>query len=72
LAEVQIKDVAAPTRLLPLVPGTGAVPLNDVLNLAVAAGFAGPVVLEHEARWYADAAPIDDAIAGALRVLAAH
>jgi sugar phosphate isomerase/epimerase len=71
LAEVQVKDVATPTRLLPLVPGTGAVPLREVLAEAAATGFTGPVVLEHEARWYPDAAPIDDAIAGAQQVLAA-
>jgi hypothetical protein len=37
-----------------------------VLALARAGGFDGPVVLEHEARWYPGAAPIDDAIQGAL------
>jgi sugar phosphate isomerase/epimerase len=72
LAELQIKDVAAPTRLRPLVPGAGAVPLQAVLSAAREGGFTGPVVLEHEARWYADAAPIDQAIAGALRVLAGN
>lgn len=71
LAEVQIKDVAAPTRLHPLVPGSGAVPLPEVLTRAREAGFDGPVVLEHEARWYPDAAPIDETIEGAQRVLAA-
>ncbi|GIF40684.1 sugar phosphate isomerase/epimerase [Actinoplanes xinjiangensis] len=68
LGEVQIKDVAGPADLVPLVPGTGAVPNAEVLTLARAAGFTGPVVLEHEARWYRDAAPIDDAIAGGRRV----
>lgn len=71
LAEVQVKDVAAADRLLPLVPGTGAVPLTGVLTSARATGFDGPVVLEHEARWYADAAPIDATIEGARRVLTA-
>jgi len=65
LAEVQIKDVASREDRTPLVPGTGAVPLAEVLALAGDV----PVVLEHEARWYADAAPIDDAIAGAVRLL---
>jgi sugar phosphate isomerase/epimerase len=71
LSEVQIKDVAAPDQLRPLVPGTGSVPLAGVLAAARGAGFDGPVVLEHEARWYADAAPIDATIDGAWRVLAA-
>lgn len=70
LAELQIKDVAAPTRRLPLVPGTGAVPLHEILSAARSTGFTGPVVLEHEARWYPEAAPIDEAIAGAQHVLA--
>jgi len=71
LAEIQIKDVASPADLRPLVPGTGAVPCREVLAEARAAGFTGPVVLEHEARWYPDAAPIDDAIAGARTLLGA-
>ncbi|MFI6071747.1 sugar phosphate isomerase/epimerase family protein [Actinoplanes sp. NPDC051343] len=66
LAEIQIKDVAAPDRRTPLVPGRGSVPCREVLALARAGGFDGPVVLEHEARWYPGAAPIDDAIEGAL------
>jgi sugar phosphate isomerase/epimerase len=70
LGELQIKDVAAPTRRRPLVPGTGAVPLPRILAEARATGFTGPVVLEHEARWYPDAAPIEEAIAGAQQVLA--
>ncbi|MEU8656083.1 sugar phosphate isomerase/epimerase family protein [Actinoplanes philippinensis] len=68
LAEVQVKDVASPADRRPLVPGAGTVPNAEVLTLARAAGFTGPVVLEHEARWYPDAAPIDDAIAGARRL----
>lgn len=65
LAEIQIKDVASPTDRRPLVPGAGTVPLRAVLALRPDV----PVVLEHEARWHADAAPIDDAIAGALTLL---
>jgi sugar phosphate isomerase/epimerase len=67
LAEIQIKDAASPTDRTPLVPGTGAVPCREVLARARAAGYTGPVVLEHEARWHPGAAPIDDAIAGAQR-----
>ena len=65
LAEVQIKDVASATDRTPLVPGAGTVPLRAVL---AEAGDV-PIVLEHEARWYPDAAPIDDAIAGAVALL---
>lgn len=72
LAEVQVKDVAAPDQRTPLVPGDGNVPCREVLALARAGGFDGPVVLEHEARWYADAAPIDDAIEGALALTSVY
>jgi sugar phosphate isomerase/epimerase len=72
LAEIQIKDVAAPDRRTPLVPGRGSVPCREVLTLARAAGFDGPVVLEHEARWYPGAAPIDDAIDGALQLTSVY
>lgn len=47
-------------------------PCPEVLTLARAAGFDGPVVLEHEARWYPDAAPIDDAIDGALQLTSVY
>jgi sugar phosphate isomerase/epimerase len=66
LAEIQIKDVASRDNLTPVVPGTGAVPLTEVL---AAAPDVPVVVLEHEARWHPRAAPIDDAIAGALALL---
>ncbi|MFF5297484.1 sugar phosphate isomerase/epimerase family protein [Paractinoplanes globisporus] len=66
LAEVQIKDVASMDDLTPVVPGTGVVPLREVL---AEVGDDVPVVLEHEARWYAGAAPIAAAIAGAVEVL---
>ncbi|MFI5898270.1 sugar phosphate isomerase/epimerase family protein [Actinoplanes sp. NPDC051513] len=65
LAEVQIKDVPSRNDRTPLVPGTGAIPLGDVL----ARSGNVPVVLEHEARWHPGAAPIDDAIAGATALL---
>jgi hypothetical protein len=39
---------------------------------ARAGGFDGPVVLEHEARWHPDAAPIDDAIEGALALTSVY
>jgi hypothetical protein len=47
------------------------VPCVPVLRAARAGGFAGPVVLEHEARWHPEAAPIDAAIDGAQALVAA-
>lgn len=61
LGELQLKDAASGTDRRPLVPGTGAVPLHE--TLAAAAGFDGPIVLEHETKWYADAAPFEESLA---------
>ncbi|MBG0563653.1 hypothetical protein [Actinoplanes aureus] len=41
-----------------------------MLAEARTAGFTGPVILEHEARWCPDAAPISAAIAAAAGLLA--
>jgi sugar phosphate isomerase/epimerase len=60
LGELQLKDAASATDRRPLVPGTGAVPIQE--TLAAAAGFAGPIVLEHETKWYADAAPFEESL----------
>ncbi|MET0419960.1 MAG: TIM barrel protein [Actinoplanes sp.] len=72
LAELQLKDVAGRSNRTPLPPGAGILPLREVLAEAASAGFTGPVVLEHEARWHPDAAPIAAAITGAQRVLSAN
>jgi sugar phosphate isomerase/epimerase len=61
LGELQLKDAASATDRRPLVPGTGAVPIQE--TLAAAAGFEGPIVLEHETKWYADAAPFEESLA---------
>lgn len=61
LGELQLKDAASGVDRRPMVPGTGAVPIQE--TLAAAAGFAGPIVLEHETKWYADAAPFEESLA---------
>jgi sugar phosphate isomerase/epimerase len=61
LAEVQVKDAASATERRPLIPGTGTVPIRE--SLAALHDYAGPVVLEHETRWYADADPFEPALA---------
>jgi sugar phosphate isomerase/epimerase len=60
LGELQLKDAASGTDRRPMVPGTGAVPIQE--TLAAAAGFTGPIVLEHETKWYADAAPFEESL----------
>jgi len=61
LGELQLKDAASGDDRRPLVPGTGNVPITE--TLAAAKGFSGPIVLEHETRWYADAAPFEESLA---------
>jgi sugar phosphate isomerase/epimerase len=67
LGELQLKDAASATDRRPLVPGTGTVPIGE--TLAAAEGFTGPVVLEHETKWYADAAPFEESLAAFVRMV---
>lgn len=67
LGELQLKDAASAEDRRPLVPGTGTVPISE--TLAAAKGFTGPVVLEHETRWYADAAPFEESLAAFVRMM---
>jgi sugar phosphate isomerase/epimerase len=67
LGELQLKDAASATDRRPLVPGTGTVPIQE--TLAATAGFAGPIVLEHETKWYADAAPFEESLAAFVRIV---
>jgi sugar phosphate isomerase/epimerase len=67
LGELQLKDAASGTDRRPLVPGTGNVPIRE--TLAAASGFTGPIVLEHETRWYTDAAPFEESLAAFVRIV---
>lgn len=66
LAEVQVKDAASATERRPMIPGTGTVPIRE--SLAALEGYTGPVVLEHETRWYADADPFEESLAAFVRL----
>jgi sugar phosphate isomerase/epimerase len=68
LGELQLKDAASATDRRPLVPGTGTVPIQETLTAA--AGFTGPIVLEHETKWYADAAPFEESLAAFVALFA--
>lgn len=61
LREVQLKDAASATDRRPMVPGTGTVPIQA--TLAAVQDFTGPIVLEHETKWYSDAAPFEESLA---------
>lgn len=68
LAEFQIKDVTSATDRRPLIPGTGALPISETVALIRDRGYTGPIMFEHEAKWYADADPFEPALAAALRL----
>jgi sugar phosphate isomerase/epimerase len=61
VAEVQVKDAASATERRPVIPGTGTVPIRE--SLAALDDYTGPIVLEHETRWYPDADPFEDSLA---------
>lgn len=69
---VQLKDVAAPDDLRPVLPGHGVVPLGETLDVLERIGYGGALSLEWERAWYPDAAPVDDALAAFVRVLDAR
>ncbi|ALG06775.1 sugar phosphate isomerase/epimerase family protein [Kibdelosporangium phytohabitans] len=67
LGELQLKDAATATDRRPMVPGTGTVPIRE--TLAAARGFTGPIVLEHETKWYSDAAPFEESLAAFVTLM---
>lgn len=69
---VQLKDVAAPDDLRPVLPGHGVVPLSETLDALARIGYRGALSLEWERAWYPDAAPLDEALAAFVEVLDAR
>ncbi|MFE7137242.1 sugar phosphate isomerase/epimerase family protein [Streptomyces sp. NPDC057644] len=69
LRHVQLKDVASPTDLRPVVPGRGVLPLGGVLAQLRRLGYAGWISLEWERAWYPEAAPLAEALPAFHRVL---
>ncbi|WP_432973744.1 sugar phosphate isomerase/epimerase family protein [Dactylosporangium sp. CA-233914] len=63
LRHVQLKDVAAPSELAPVLPGRGAVPLRGVLRELARVHYGGWLSLEWERAWYPDAAPLEQPLA---------
>jgi sugar phosphate isomerase/epimerase len=68
LAHVQVKDVASVHDLAPVLPGAGAVPIEDFAAQLRRLRYSGWISLEWEAAWFPDAAPLTDALV-ALRTL---
>ncbi|MFE2979384.1 sugar phosphate isomerase/epimerase family protein [Streptomyces sp. NPDC059258] len=69
LRHVQLKDVASPTDLRPVVPGRGVLPLGGVLAQLRRLGYAGWISLEWERAWYPEAAPLAEALPAFHRIL---
>lgn len=65
LRHVQIKDVATPRDLTPVLPGTGDVPLQEILDVLDRAGYRGWLSLEWERAWYPEIEPLVEALAAA-------
>ncbi len=69
LAELQIKDVPSKTDLRPVAPGNGEVPARAAIDVAVAGGYRGPVIFEHEAKWREDADAFEPSLAAAMALI---
>ncbi|UGY91530.1 sugar phosphate isomerase/epimerase family protein [Streptomyces gobiensis] len=68
LGYVQVKDIAAAGDTTPLPPGTGVLPLAEVIGLLSRAGWDGWLCWEYEKRWY----PRIPELAGLLPAARAH
>lgn len=69
LAELQIKDVPSKTDLRPVAPGNGEVPGREAIDVAIAGGFSGPIIFEHEAKWREDADAFEPSLAAAMALI---
>ncbi|GAA0703826.1 sugar phosphate isomerase/epimerase [Streptomyces malaysiensis subsp. malaysiensis] len=69
IRHVQLKDVATPTDLRPVLPGHGNVPLAAVVEQLHRLGYQGWISLEWERAWYPEAAGLDQALTAFHQVL---
>lgn len=67
---VQLKDVASPADLTPVPPGTGTVPLREILALLDGAGYDDWLSLEWERAWYPDIPELPVPLAATAALLA--
>lgn len=68
LAHVQVKDVAAPDRLAPVLPGKGAIDLRTFASELDRIAYTGWLSLEWEAAWYPQADPLTEALSALCRL----
>jgi sugar phosphate isomerase/epimerase len=64
LGYVQLKDIPGPDDTTPTAPGTGVLPLTDVLTELTQRGYTGWLSLEYERAWYPEIPPLADVLPG--------
>ncbi|GAA4217362.1 sugar phosphate isomerase/epimerase family protein [Actinocatenispora rupis] len=64
LAYVQLKDIPSADEKAPVAPGTGVLPLGEVLGELRSRGYAGWLSLEWERAWHPEAAPLAEVLPG--------
>jgi len=62
LGYVQLKDIAAADDRTPVTPGTGILPLTDVLAELANRTYPGWLSLEYERAWYPDIPPLSEVL----------
>ncbi|TDD58853.1 sugar phosphate isomerase/epimerase [Kribbella antibiotica] len=72
LRHVQLKDVAAPDQLTPVLAGHGTVPLLEVLSQLDAIGYRGWLSLEWERAWYPGVPPLEEALDSFTTLIGSH
>ncbi|TDE97617.1 sugar phosphate isomerase/epimerase [Occultella glacieicola] len=67
---VQIKDTVSAADTTPVLQGTGAVPVDEVLDELAGGGYDGPVSLEWERTWYPQVETLGEALGAAVTAVA--
>lgn len=69
LHHVQLKDVASPEDVTPVLPGRGVLPLCEVLDVLDSIDYRGWLVLEWERAWHPQVPSVDEALAALREVV---
>lgn len=72
LKHVQLKDIASPGELTPVLPGAGTVPLSEILLLLDDAKYDGWLSLEWERAWHPEIPSLVAALAQMAPLLEGH
>jgi sugar phosphate isomerase/epimerase len=72
LRYVQLKDVASADDIRPVLPGTGTLPLHEILDVLEGVHYAGWLSLEWERAWFPEIEPLPEALAALRAVLSSR